>query len=252
MKKTLLTLSAIVAFVTMNAQNCTPDGTYTAAGVYPDSATNLAVAYVGVPYAQTITAVTPADSCVVILFPPCTTVPIDSVMMQSVTGMPSGLSIVSMNENSLPFKFPGGSTSCMLISGIPTTAGHYPIQVHGTTYATVFTLTQTQPFDVNYYFIDVIDLTAVNELKSEKFSVAQNSPNPFSHNSTIDYVLPSDGKMTIEIRNVIGEIVLKDSKYASKGKNTYHLNASNLTNGVYFYQFSFDEHVVTKRFIINK
>lgn len=253
MKKLLLSFIAIVAFGSIMAQNCTPDAQFTAPGVYPDSATNLAAGMVGVPYSETITTVTPVDTCVVVLFPPCTTVPIDSVMVETVTGLPPGLTIVSMNENTLPFKFPGGSTSCMLVSGTPTTAGTYPIQVHGTSYATVFTLTQTQPFDVNYYSITILPNTVgINELSSNTFSVSQNAPNPFSSTSTIDYNMPKAGKVSIEIRNVLGELVFSDVKNASQGFNQYKLNASNFSNGIYFYQLNHGGEVITKRFIVNK
>lgn len=253
MKKLLLSFIALAAFTVVNAQNCTPDGMYTTSGVYPDSATNLAVATVGVPYSQTITTVTPADTCIVVLFPPCTTVPIDSVVVETVTGLPPGLTIVSMNENSLPFMFPGGSTSCMLVSGTPTQSGVYPIQVHGTSYATVFTLTQTQPFDVNYYTITVLPSTVgMDEFSTTKFEVKQNSPNPFSNNSTVEYFVPSAGKVGVEIRNILGELVYAESTNAQQGINRHQLNASKFTNGVYFYQINYNNSVITKRFIVNK
>lgn len=253
MKKLLLSLITVVVFTALNAQNCTPDGAFTAPGVYPDSATNMAAGMVGVPYSETITTITPVDTCVVVLFPPCTTVPIDSVMVETVTGLPPGLTIVSMNENTLPFKFPGGSSSCMLISGTPTTAGTYPIQVHGTSYATVFTLTQTQPFDVNYYSITILPNTVgIDELSANTFSVSQNAPNPFSNTSIIEYMMPTAGKVTVEVRNILGELVFSDIKSVSKGLNKYQLNAANFTNGVYFYQLTHGGEVVTKRFIVNK
>jgi hypothetical protein len=253
MKKLLLSFFALASVAAVNAQNCTPDFQYTESGVYPDSATNLAVAMVGVPYSQTITTVTPADTCMVILFPPCTTVPIDSVVIESVTGLPPGLSIVSMNENQLNFVFPGGSTSCMLVSGTPTQAGVYPIQVSGTSYATVFTLTQTQPFDVDYYSITVLPSTVgVEELSTTKFSVKQNSPNPFSNNSTIEYFVPTAGKVGVEVRNILGELVYAENTNAQQGINRHQLSASKFTNGVYFYQINYNNSIITKRFIVNK
>lgn len=252
MKKILLSFIALTAFVAVNAQNCTPDMMYTDSGVYPDSATNLAVATVGVPYSETITAVTPADTCIVVLFPPCTTVPIDSIMVETVTGLPPGLTIVSMNENTLPFKFLGGTSSCMLISGTPTQAGVFPIQVHGTSYATVFTLTQTQDFDVNYYSITVLPATGVNEFATTKFEVKQNAPNPFSTNSTFEYYLPTAGKVSIDVRNVLGELVYSESSNANQGVNKHQLNAANFSNGVYFFQINYNNNIVTKRFIVNK
>jgi len=259
MKKTLLSLLAIVAITsTIVAQNCAPDGQYTAPGVYPDSATNLPTAYVGQPYSEVITAVTPADTCIVIAFPPCTTVPIDSVIVTSVTGLPPGFTIVSENENALPFKFLGGTSSCMLITGNPTVldTGNYPISVNGTTYATVFGLTQTQPFDVNYYFIDIVDTTgstvSVNEFAENKFAITQNYPNPFSHISTIEFNTPTAEVVELTVFNLLGKIVKTEKISTNSGKNTYTLNASDYENGVYFYQLSYQTEKITKRFIVNK
>lgn len=259
MKKTLLSLFAIIAISsTIVAQNCMPDPQYTSSGVYPDSVTNLPISYVGQPYNEVITAVTPADTCIVIGFPPCQTVDIDSVIVTSVTGLPPGFTIVSENENALPFKFLGGTSSCMLITGNPTVldTGNYPISVNGTTYATVFSLTQTEPFNVDYYFIDIVDTTgstvSVNEFAENKFAITQNYPNPFSNNSTIEFNTPTAEVVEITVFNLLGEEVRTEKISASSGKNTYTLNASNYENGVYFYQLTYQAERITKRFIVNK
>ncbi|MDT8411615.1 MAG: T9SS type A sorting domain-containing protein [Vicingaceae bacterium] len=259
MKKTLLSLLAIIAISsTIVAQNCVPDGQFTAPGVYPDSVTNLPTAYVGQPYSEVITAVTPADTCVVILFPPCQIADIDSVIVTSVTGLPPGFTIVSENENALPFKFLGGTSSCMLITGNPTVldTGHYPISVNGTTYATVFSLTQTQPFDVNYYFIDIIDTTgstvSVNELAGNKFAITQNYPNPFNNTSTIEFNTPTAEVVELTVFNLLGKVIRTEKISTNSGKNTYTLSANDYENGVYFYQLTYQAEKITKRFIVNK
>ena len=257
MKKILLALTVLFA-LNSYGQNCVPDGQYTSPGVYPDSATNLPISYVGSPYNETITAVTPADTCVVVLFPPCTTVPIDSVMVTSVTGLPAGFTIVSMNENTLPFKFLGGTSSCMLVTGNPTVGdtGVYPISVSGTSYATVFGLTQTSPFDVDYYSIRIIDTTSsttgIEDFSKNTFGIKQNFPNPFSSTSTIEYYLPSNAIVNISIVNVLGEVLISENLFGNQGLNTYKLNASKLNSGIYFYQMTYQKEKITKRFIVNK
>lgn len=254
MKKILLSLIAIAAFASINAQNCVPNGTYTAPGVYPDSATGLAPAYVGVPYSETITTVTPVDTCIVLIFPPCTAIPIDSVVIDNFTGLPAGFNVKSMNENNLNFVFPGGSTSCIIITGTATSGqeGSYPLTVSGLSWATVFGVPASQPFNVDYYTLVILPATGVDELSNTTFSVKQNNPNPFSTYSNIDYMMPTTGKVTIEIRNILGELVFTDVKNGSKGLNQYQLNATNFTNGVYFYKLNYGGEVITKRFIVNK
>lgn len=259
MKKTLLSFLAIIAISsTIVAQNCMPDPQYTTRGVHPDSVTNLPTAYVGQPYNVVLTAVTPADTCIVLFFPPCETVPIDSIIVTSVTGLPPGFSIVSENENSVPFKFLGGTSSCMLITGNPSIAdtGHYPIAVNGTAYSTVFSLVQSQPYDVNYYFIDVVDTTGssvnVNELAENIFAITQNYPNPFSNTSTIEFNTPTAEVVELTVFNLLGEEIKTERISASVGKNVYTLKANDFENGVYFYQLNYQAERITKRFIVNK
>ena len=244
------------AVTLLMSQNCTPDGAYTDVGVYPDSATNMAVAYVGQAYSQTITVIAPADTCVQVLpLPfPCTSVPIDSIVVESVTGLPPGFTIMAENFNDLNFQFPGGTTSCMIVQGTPQAGdeGNYPILVSGTSYATVAGLPQSQPYSVDYYFIEIVNTVGVEEVVHETFSVSQNSPNPVKNYTTVTYNMPISDNVAVMVRNVLGEIVLNEVVGAHKGKNTYQIDATNLSNGLYFYQFDLGNKIVTKKFIVNK
>ena len=258
MKKLLLISLSFIAIGVLSAQNCTPDPQYTDVGVYPDSATNMPPAYVGTPYAEVITVIAPVDTCVDILGPPfpCQDVPIDSIVVESVTGLPAGFSIMAEYQTDLNFVFPGGSTSCMIIQGtaIPGQEGIYPVVVAGTSYATVVGLTQTQPYSVDYYYLEILpDLsTSIASFNKNVFEVGQNVPNPFSSYSTIEYNMPNSGNVNIQVRNVIGELVVSDNITAQAGVNKYQLDGSKLTNGIYFYQFNVNNKVITKKFIVNK
>ncbi len=254
MKKILLALIALVTINIAMAQNCVPDNTYTAPGVYPDSATGLSPAYVGVPYNQTITEVVPVDTCIVLIFPPCTTIPIDSIIIDTFTGLPAGFNVVSLNETSLPFKFLGGTTSCMLITGTATAGqvGNYPLHVSGLSWATVLGSPTSQPFTVDYYSIDVLNTTGIEAFNRKDFQVHQNRPNPFNNSTLISYYLPQASNVSFAVSNVLGKVVKSDNITAHQGENTITLNASDFSNGIYFYSLTYNNKVVTKRFIVNK
>ena len=237
------------------AQNCTADPQYTAPGVYPDSTTGLAIATIGIPYAETLTTITPLDTCMVILFPPCTVIPIDSVVIDNYSGMPPGFTVVSENETSLPFKFLGGSTSCMLITGTsaPGDEGVYPIEVTGLSWATVFGVATSQPFIVDWYQIEVVTGTVgVNEFGSNDFEVRQNIPNPFNNKSTIEFYLPLDKTVNINIYSVLGKVVKSEEIKGQKGTNKYMLHGNDFSNGMYFYNLTCSNKTITKRFVVNK
>lgn len=73
------------------------------------------------------------------------------------------------------------------------------------------------------------------------YSLSQNYPNPFNPTTRIDYQLPFDAKVQIELYSITGEkIATLVSGDVSAGYHTYELNASrlNLASGIYFYRIS--------------
>jgi hypothetical protein len=256
MKKILLSLIAIVTLSFAMAQNCIPDPQYTLPGVYPDSATGLAVATVGVPYSETITAVTPVDTCVQVLpLPfPCTLTPIDSVVVDSIYGLPPGFTVVSENENNLNFYFFGGTSSCMLVTGTasPGDEGTYPLYVSGLSWGQVAGVPTSQPFVVDWYQIEVVSATGIEALTGNDFQVRQNIPNPFSNTSNVEFYLPQAENVNINIYNTLGKIIKAENIQAVKGTNSYLLNAADFSNGVYFYNLIYLDQTITRRFVVNK
>jgi len=256
MKKSLLSLIAILFMVNfMSAQNCTPDPQYTAPGVYPDSATGLPPAYVGIPYAETITEVVPADTTVPV--PPFnipTTLPIDSIVVDTFVGLPAGFTVVAENQNTLPFTFLGNSSSCMLITGTATApqVGNYPLHVSGLAWVRLLGVPTSQPFSIDYYSLDVLSAVGVQTFSRNKFELGQNMPNPFNDVSTIQYYLPVANNVEINIFNILGKVVKSESIAAHGGENLYKLNANDFTNGIYFYRLTYQNNTITKRFIVNK
>ncbi|PJA08349.1 MAG: hypothetical protein COX70_03890 [Flavobacteriales bacterium CG_4_10_14_0_2_um_filter_32_8] len=254
MKKTLLSLIAILAVNFAIAQNCTPDPQYTAPGVYPDSATGLPPAYVGVPYDVTITEVVPVDTCIVLIFPPCTVIPIDSVVIDNFTGLPAGFTVVAENQSNLNFTFLGGTTSCMRITGtaIAGQEGVYPLTVSGLSWATVFSVPTSQPFSVNYYSIEILNPSGINSFTGENLQVNQNTPNPFFNSSSIEYYLPTAENVNITINDVVGKVIRNQKISGKKGSNNYTLTASDFSNGVYFFSLTYLNQTITKKFVVNK
>lgn len=132
--KLLNKLSGILLFIvfcswslTISAQ-CLPDSTITGSGIFPDT---LIGTCVGIPYEQTITIVIPQDTIV----PPGIGATIDSVVVDSVAGLPPGLNFFCLDGNCRVF---GGTRSCVLVSGTPTTAGVYQVDLYTTSYAIIF------------------------------------------------------------------------------------------------------------------
>lgn len=125
---------------------CVPDSTITGEGIFPDT---LVGTCVGIPYTETITLVIPTDTIVGGLF-----ATIDSLVLDSVAGLPPGLTFDCLNGQC---SIAGGSRSCVLLSGTPTTPGTYPVDLYVTGYVKVFGNTVVQPDTLSSFYTLVIN-----------------------------------------------------------------------------------------------
>lgn len=249
MKKLLLLFSGMLA-INFAIGQCTPDPQFTQPGIFPDSATNFMPAYETVAYAQTVTAVVPSDTCVILIFPPCTNLSMDSVVVESVTGLPPGLSFQCDNPQC---QFPGGQTGCAIISGTPPlgSAGLYNLTIDLNAYVGGFGV--ANPFTLTYYKILVNPApSAVGDEKGFAFSVNDNRPNPFDETTTIEYTLKEGGKVQFEVYNLVGERVFTQNLSGAKGLNRYNFNGADLASGAYIYKMTNSGSVITKRMVVSK
>ncbi|HIO72599.1 MAG TPA: T9SS type A sorting domain-containing protein [Flavobacteriales bacterium] len=112
----------VLSILHANAQICVPDGQYTSPGIYPDTSVGFAPAIQCVYYEQLLTMVVPTDTLT------CT---IDSVVLNSLSGLPTGL---SYGCSPASCGFSGGTSGCGLVYGTPTDTGTYILTASTTTY----------------------------------------------------------------------------------------------------------------------
>jgi hypothetical protein len=150
MKKLLLAITVFFGTAAAVSAQCSPDPQYTSPGVYPDSATNFSNACVGEPYSQLITNVVPADTTVQLIpgFP--VTLPIDSIVVTNVQGLPPGMNFAC---NPAGCAYPGGTTGCAVISGVCNTPGTYNLIIDLSAY--VGGVATPNNFTLTYYRIIV-------------------------------------------------------------------------------------------------
>jgi len=98
-----------------------------------------------------------------------------------------------------------------------------------------------------------IDKITVEEMNiPTEFNLLQNYPNPFNPTTKIEYWLPSAGKVTLKIYDVLGrEIEKLVDQVQEAGKYSVQWNASNNSSGVYFYNIiAGSNHSVKKMLMI--
>ncbi|MBP6334978.1 MAG: T9SS type A sorting domain-containing protein [Bacteroidia bacterium] len=243
----LVVVACISIQLNISAQ-CVPDTNITnnIPGIYPDSATGLPHAYVGTSYSTVLQIKVPTDTTYLGL--PAV---IDSINVTGVTGLPSGFTYICTPPNC---SFPGGSDACVLLQGpAPSTGmiGSYPIIVSLTIYGKVFGTPQTIQ-DVNDNYTIVIESSVgLNKLSDGNFSIKQNSPNPFRRHTTIPVNSVSNGKVTIKVTDLIGNVVLIQDRIVQKGLNNLSIDAQNFDAGIYLYTVSDGKHSVTRRLVVS-
>jgi hypothetical protein len=94
----------------------------------------------------------------------------------------------------------------------------------------------------------VKEITLPNE-----YSLSQNYPNPFNPTTTIEFSLRQDGRTTLEVFNILGQVVATlINENLKAGAYQVRFNASVLPSGVYFYRLRSGEFVGIKKMMLLK
>ena len=87
----------------------------------------------------------------------------------------------------------------------------------------------------------------------KEFKLDQNYPNPFNPTTRIDYSLPFDSKVSLQIFDVLGrEVITLVNDNQRAGYYSIDFNASNLASGIYYYRMSTGDFVAIKKMVVIK
>lgn len=269
MKRILPILFTVFGFSAfLQAQTCQPDPAYTdSTGVFPmpyDATVNpdggiKECAYIGQPFEYSFT-VGVGDSISVVFggFP--LSLPLDSVVVVSVAGLPVGLSYACDQPGC---KFLKNSLGCALIYGTPTSAnmpGDYQLVITGKAYFPTF------PFEFEIQFpgsffpgeyrlrllqnsTDPCDLVSSHESLQEKVNVSVN-PNPASGATQLNIHSRVDGNFTFRVVDLLGQVIEQRIVGLFSGENRIDFDGSHLPNGLYLIQLQNELGLVTQKLTI--
>lgn len=254
MKKNLLLAAALIFTATLQSlAQCTPDVSITKP-LIPDSATNLPHAMAGQPYSTTIYLKVPATGVYSGM-----TVNIDSIQITSVSGLPqeNGSANFSYICNTSSCGWPGNAFGCILLTGTPSInqARHSAVNsltVNIMAYGKLFSAPASAPYTADDYKI-VIDSTGtgIADIKTNtSFSVSQNTPNPFSTETSVEYHVVKSGMVSFKVFNLLGKEVFSTQFRAEAGRNKYNFKPSDMNPGIYMYSISSGGNTVVKRMIL--
>jgi len=121
------------------------------------------------------------------------------------------------------------------------------------------TTTQTEPYSGKIY-LDNISIkrstivgTGNKDIIPSSIRLSQNYPNPFNGNTRINFYLPQNESIRLDIYNLRGELILTAlNRYLSSGEHTIDLDLSGLASGVYIYKLSSTHNQINKKFVYLK
>lgn len=80
-----------------------------------------------------------------------------------------------------------------------------------------------------------LEVTRMGSAIVTSYALSQNYPNPFNPTTTIEFALPADSKVDIEIFNILGQkMATLFSGYQTAGYHQVVWNASKMSSGIYF------------------
>jgi len=100
-----------------------------------------------------------------------------------------------------------------------------------------------------FEYSDVVEV----EVVPDRYELSQNYPNPFNPSTTIQFSLPIQSQLKINLYNMLGELVrtIAEGTY-EKGYHKVVVNAANLPSGTYVYRLESVDFVQVKKMILLK
>lgn len=248
--KFFTTLLLIISAINFSSGQCVPDSgiTHNIPGTYPDSATGIPHAVVGLAYSTVIHANILTDTTVGPFF-----AVIDSIVVENVTGLPTGFNYTCTPNTC---GFPAGTNGCILLEGPAPTlgmVGSYPLVVNTRIYFKISGVPQNQADYIDDYIL-TIDSTTTGISSPEKifFTAGQNIPNPARDHTLIPLTLQKSGEIKFTLTNLIGKRIIDRTFNLQKGKTNIPVDLHDLQPGIYIYTFSNGNNTIARRMIISR
>ncbi len=105
-------------------------------------------------------------------------------------------------------------------------------------------------FSLDY---SIVDVEPVSTQVPDNYELQQNFPNPFNPGTTIQFSIPEEGFVSLDIFNSLGEkISTLVSENLNAGTYKYDWNAADLPSGIYFYSLTAKRFKQTRKLVLMK
>lgn len=249
----IITICFIVAAQNKSkAQVCNPDTSMNSLSVSAITPASLATATLNVAYSQTMQYHIVKDTTVNMLGfdVPLT---INSLKIENISGLPTGLSYACHNANCM---IDGGKTGCAKISGTPTQSGVFPLLVTlrlnatGTVLGNAFTIDTPQTNAV--YSIIVNSNTATYEIVKSNYLGLTAFPNPASDKVQLNIQHDKNTSTDFFVFDTQGKVVYSNSLGILAGTTKVDIDVSAFEQGLYFIKLNSGEKQVVTKFVVSR
>jgi len=167
------------------------------------------------------------------------------IQIDSVLDLPSGIDYFPSEDTLYP-----GTAYCIQLTGTPTQVGKDTLDIYISATADVFgTPTKAQVKDDTSIMITIQETVGIAPNKETGFQVFQNVPNPFSELTRLDYYIPVDDMIELNVYNVLGVLVHHESEVVPPGKHSFRFDGKGLQPGTYFYRVESSETSVSGKLV---
>lgn len=203
---------------------------------------NLPDVILGQPYEAVLTVIPPSEFEF-----EGTRLDIVYIEIDSVLNFPPGITYSVFAE-----KFYTDSAYCVLISGTPTQAGDFALELYVTPYIRypLFgVLKGPQAIDNTSVVLNVKDVTSTDLPDTKQFQVLQNVPNPFSKSTRIGFYTPVSDNVNLKVFNTLGGLIHEESRQVAPGEHFFRFDGSELMAGSYLYLVTSSSSYLTRKLI---
>lgn len=86
-----------------------------------------------------------------------------------------------------------------------------------------------------------------------EYNLSQNYPNPFNPSTIIQYSVPEESFVKLEVFNSLGQLIKTlVSEEKQRGTYNYNFEAEDLSSGIYLYRLLAGDYIVTKKMLLIK
>jgi hypothetical protein len=112
--------------------------------------------------------------------------------------------------------------------------------------------------DATFHFTESIQPSSLSGVAEKKpmpteYALSQNYPNPFNPSTVIEFALPRDSRVKLEVFNILGQQVMTlVDEVRAAGYHSVRVDGKDLASGMYLYRLSTGTQSIMRKFLLLK